>query len=158
MGQIVSLLDREQEPAVVALLAASQIHRGADDARERAPAVALEYATNETYALWGFEDEGGVIGVAGLEWSNEGWVRLMDFAVTEERRREGAGRALIDHVRFVLQPLSVGGVTLAAAVPFFEALGLNVEEFGLMPSGETRYRFRWSMRIRGPKSPPADAP
>jgi len=146
MGRIVSLLDREYEPAVIDLLAESQVQRGVDAGGERASATAREYATNELYALWGYEEDGAVVGLAGIEWSEEGRMRLMDLAVAPEQRRRGVGRALTDHLCHTLQPLAIAGVTAAAAVPFFEAAGFTVGAFGAMPDGLPRYRFLWRLR------------
>lgn len=142
-GRIVSLLGREDEPEVLDLLAESQIHLAGDEARRFAPAVAQEYATRETFGLWGYEDAGRLVGVAGIEWSLEGRMRLADLAVAPLSRRRGVGRALADHLRYVLQPRSVAGLTLAGAVAFFEACGFKVEPVGYTASGEQRFGFTW---------------
>jgi ribosomal protein S18 acetylase RimI-like enzyme len=143
---MVSLFGRETEPAVLALLTESQRHRGVLEARDLAPAMAAEYASNELYGLWGYEDEDSIIGLAGIEWSEEGRVRLVDLAVAEERRRQGIGRELVRHLQVTLDPRAIAGVTLEAAVPFFRATGFRVEAFGELPTGETRYRFLWAKR------------
>jgi ribosomal protein S18 acetylase RimI-like enzyme len=143
MGRIVSLLDRERDPAVLALLSESRIHRGVPGTGDEA---AAEYASNELHGLWGFEDEGEIVGLAGIEWSEEGRIRLIDLAVAGDRKRQGIGRTLVRHLRETLDPRAIAGMTREAAVAFFEATGFRVEAFGETAEGETRYRFLWAKR------------
>ncbi len=146
MGRIVSLFGRENEPAVLSLLEQSLTARYVEATPTDA---AAQYATNELYGLWGHEQDGEIIGLAGIEWSEEGRIRLIDLAVNPEHRRQGVGRELIRHLQDTLDPRAIAGVTLAPTLPFFDATGFRTEAFGELPSGETRYRFLWTRRQSG---------
>lgn len=146
MGRIVSLFGRENESAVLSLLEASIAARLVQSTPAEA---ATQYATNELYGLWAFEEGGEILGLAGIEWSEEGRIRLIDLAVRPASRRQGVGRELMRHLRDTLDPRAIAGVSLAASLPFFEATGFRTEAFGELPTGETRYRFLWSRRQSG---------
>lgn len=146
MGRIVSLFGRENEPAVLSLLAASMSARRVESPVED---VVVQYATNELYGLWGHEEDGEITGLAGIEWSEEGRIRLIDLAVGDTQRRQGIGRGLVRHLQETLDPRAIAGVALSPSLPFFEATGFRTEAFGELPSGETRFRFLWTRRRSG---------
>lgn len=144
MGRIVILLGRETEAAVVSLLALSLAARKPGSTAEDAKALADEYATRETHALWGYEDDNGdLLGLTGIEWNREGHIRLQDLAVGENAGGAGIGRRLIDHLRLTLHPIGVAGVCYEPLRGYFEGTGFEVDAFDTDAAGEQRYRFRW---------------
>jgi GNAT superfamily N-acetyltransferase len=121
----------------------AQIHRESEDAAARGPLIAREYAGFDQLRLYGYQEDGRVVGLIGIEPSSEGQAIIRDLAVTPGARMRGIGRALIDHVRD-LGFASLEGDTLAPAVLFYGRCGFTVRKDGKMPDGRTRYRFSWS--------------
>lgn len=146
MAQIVSLMGREHERAVLELLRLSRDGRG-----DESDAAAAEYATREQFGLWGYEEDGRLLGIAGIEWSDDGHARLADLAVDAGERRRGIGRRLVEHVCIVLQPRSAAGAATAESAPFFEHCGFAVRPFGRWPSGAPRFGVTWTPGGRAPE-------
>jgi GNAT superfamily N-acetyltransferase len=140
-GRIVSLRGREREPDVARLLGLAQVHRAPEDAAERGPAIAAEYAASANLHLSGYEVADKVVGLAGIEIIDTTRAVIRDLAVLPEARRGGVGRALIDDLRHKFDALE--GDTLEPALAFYRACGFSLRADGFMPNGATRYRFEW---------------
>ncbi|HJM90216.1 MAG TPA: GNAT family N-acetyltransferase [Dehalococcoidia bacterium] len=138
--QIVSLRTREHEVAVAVLLGVAQIHRTSADARARGPGIAATYARDDRLQLWGAEEGGALVGIAGVEPLSE-LLELHDLAVDPARQREGIGRALIAFLRAEYDGSAIVGATLAQAAGFYDRAGFELAEDGTMASGEARLRF-----------------
>jgi N-acetylglutamate synthase-like GNAT family acetyltransferase len=121
----------------------AQIHRVPEDAAARGPRIAREYARSHQLRLYGYEEDVRVVGLVGIESSEEGRAIVRDLAVTADARMRGIGRSLIQHVR-ELGFASLEGNTLAPAVAFYGRCGFTVREDGKMPDGQMRYRFSWT--------------
>lgn len=143
MKHIVSLRGREHDPAVAELLALAQIHRAAADAATRGPRIAAEYASPDALHLYGYELDGKIVGLIGIQQADNNSAIVRDLAVAPDVRRRGIGRALIDHLRDDLRLDVLEGDTLQLAVAFSQRCGFTVSANGSMPNGATRYRFTW---------------
>jgi ribosomal protein S18 acetylase RimI-like enzyme len=141
---VVQLRGREDQPAVAELFALAQIHRDPVDADERGPLIAREYAASKELRLYGYDVDGSVMGLIGIERTGEQRATIRDLAVAPDGRLRGIGRALIDHLRHRLGFTELDGETLEPAIAFYERCGFSVGEDGSMPDGRTRYRFSWN--------------
>lgn len=141
--KVVELHGRGDDRDVASLLAVAQIHHGAEEARQRGPAIAREYATSDHLRLWGCESRGVVVAVIGVEPTGADTAIIRDLAVAEADRRKGIGRMLLDFLRRDAGFASLEGDTLVGSAPFYERCGFAIAEDGAMPNGETRFRFSW---------------
>lgn len=139
---IVTLRGRASEPRLADLLSAAQIHRPPEQRAERGPSLAEDYRVRTDLELWGYEDAGALLGVAGIEPAHREGVMLRDLAVGEEVQGRGIGRALVHFVRERDPGRPLLGDTTAAAVGFYRRIGCEVTEEGLLPDGQRVYRFR----------------
>ena len=143
--RLVDLRGREHEPSVAALLGAAQIHRTLEEAIERGPRIATEYAESPNLDLWGVEHTGKLIAVAGVEHrGGESVLQLNDLAVDAVWRGGGVGRRIVMSLRDRSPGAVITGVTLEPAAWFYAALGFEVTPDGAMPSGQPRLRFTWT--------------
>jgi GNAT superfamily N-acetyltransferase len=141
-GVIVSLRGREQEPQVADLIAMAQIHHPLYDRAERAPKIAEQYASTLAWELWGYEHEGELLGLAGVDPGDETVVRLQEIAVLPEARRTGVGRALLAFLRARYPTATIQGDTLEESAGFYTACNYEVAPNGTtLPTGEAVYTF-----------------
>ncbi len=66
---------------------------------------------------------------------------LHDLAVMGQTRRSGVGRQLIEFVAARYPDRLLFGDTVESALGFYRALGFEIREQGVLPSGEVMYRF-----------------
>jgi GNAT superfamily N-acetyltransferase len=139
-----SLRGREAEPAIATLLALAQVHRSTDEAAERGPIIAHQYASSDDLRLYGFEERDSIIGLIGIAPIGDKRAIVRDLAVAPDAQLRGIGRAVIDHLRHDLGYTSLEGDTLAPAIAFYGRCGFVLRADGMMPDGATRYRFSWN--------------
>ena len=108
----------EDRAAILAIVnAAAEAYRGViPDDRWHEPymdELELEAAIAGGVAFWGYEDDGALIGVMGIQ-PVDGFDLIRHAYVLPGRQRRGVGRALLEHLRRLsAQPMLVG--TWAAA-------------------------------------------
>jgi N-acetylglutamate synthase-like GNAT family acetyltransferase len=141
MERIVSLRGREHEPRVAKLLAMAQVHRPLEERAARGLLIAAAYASSKVAELWGYQRDGALVGLAGVE-VRGAVLWLSDLAVTPEARSTGVGRRLVAFLREEYPGLPIEGDTVAESAGFYLACGFEVREAGLLSSGERVLRFR----------------
>jgi N-acetylglutamate synthase-like GNAT family acetyltransferase len=138
---IVSLRGQKPTERIIELLALAQIHRPPEQRIERGTTLAAEYERSPELELWGFEDGGALLGVAGVERLSPREVVLRDLAVHPTARRRGVGRALLASLRKNYPNAKISGFTLSSSAGFYQRCGFEVREDGALPSGDVRYAF-----------------
>jgi GNAT superfamily N-acetyltransferase len=120
--------DDERDDVLGVVNAAAAAYRGVIPAdRWREPYMRAEELDAEIAAgvvFWGYETEGELVGVMGIQ--EVGDVDLIRHAyVLPERQGEGAGRALLEHLRaLAVRPMLVGTWAAAEwAIRFYERNG-----------------------------------
>lgn len=142
MTPITSLRGREFEADTLRLLAIAQVHRPEHERAARAPAIAQGYADGTAGDLWGWEEDGAILALAGVQLRGE-LLHLGDLAVAPERRRSGLGRQLVEFLRERHAGREIEGDTLEAVRHFYEACGFEVTTTPrTVPGGEPVLRFR----------------
>jgi ribosomal protein S18 acetylase RimI-like enzyme len=101
------------------------------------------YRDEPAWRLFGWERDGELAGVAGLELPAPGVATLRHNAVHEALRGRGFGRAMLNDLieQFALRTLTAD--TDADAVGFYRRCGFTVESLGELYPGVERFRCRW---------------
>jgi N-acetylglutamate synthase-like GNAT family acetyltransferase len=129
---------------------AAQAYRGViPDDRWREPYMPAEELSSEIadgVVFWVVEDEGGVVGVMGMQ--DKGDVVLVRHAYIETKlQRQGIGTSLLRHVKGLTdKPILIGTWTAASwAIDFYRRNG-----FTLVPNREKDRLLRtyWSIPVR----------
>jgi N-acetylglutamate synthase-like GNAT family acetyltransferase len=129
---------------------AAQAYRGViPDDRWHEPYMASEELSSEIadgVVFWVVEDEGGVVGVMGLQ--DRGEVALVRHAYVDRKlQRQGIGTSLLRHVESLTdKPILIGTWTAASwAIDFYRQNG-----FTLLPNREKDrlLRIYWSIPAR----------
>jgi len=129
---------------------AAQAYRGViPDDRWHEPYMAVEELRSEIVdgvVFWVVEDEGGVVGVMGLQ--DKGEVALVRHAYVKTKlQRKGIGTSLLRHVESLTdKPILIGTWTAASwAIDFYRQNG-----FTIVPNREKNHLLRtyWSIPVR----------
>ena len=140
VGRIVLLTDWRRSLEASALLAEAQVHRPPAE-RAAAGRRAAELYLAGSGSLWGYEEGGYLLGLAGVE-VRDNVLWLSDLAVTPAHRRRGVGRRLIEFLCAEYPGREVEGDTVPDSRVFYEACGFQVRQVGALPSGVPLLRFR----------------
>jgi GNAT superfamily N-acetyltransferase len=123
--------DDEHAPILAIVNAAAEAYRGVIPAdRWREPymdAGELEGEIAAGVAFWGYEADGALVGVMGIQPVDD--VDLIRHAyVLPQRQGEGIGRALLDHLRAMTsRPILIGTWAAAEwAIRFYERNGFEL--------------------------------
>jgi predicted N-acetyltransferase YhbS len=139
----VDLRERAEEEQVVLLFAMGYDAEAPQNAIDAARRAGREYRELEQMRLWGFEDDGRVPGIIGVETGEPGLVILRDLAVVLEARRQGIGRRLVEFIRRHLEADSIRGYTWSGAVEFYERCGFAIRKDGVLGDDRPRFLFEW---------------
>ena len=130
--RLIDLADRVGAPVVQRLVAAAF---GSEDAALRATE---RYGAGDWTAL-GYEEDGAIIALIGVERLTESAARIRGIAVDRNRRRQGVGRLMVQALK-----LRHPGVTLYAetdrdGVRFYARCGFQVRSLGEKYPGVERF-------------------
>jgi ribosomal protein S18 acetylase RimI-like enzyme len=106
---------------------------------EAAQGALRRYRSGE-WSVLGFEDEGKVIGLVGLEQASSTTTRVRGLAVSSGLRGQGIGRLLIDEARARMPSMTFYAETDADAVDFYRRCGFEVASRGERYPGVERFR------------------
>jgi len=109
-------------PTVLLLLVASAY----DNSMENAYKKAEEYINRHNWSIYGWIENGEVVGVCGFKVYHTDHVEILNISVSENARGRGIGRAMVSALQneFLL-PITVE--TDDDAVNFYRKIGFNVE-------------------------------
>ncbi len=141
---LVDLRGRESDDAVRPLLSFAH---GSPEAVDRAVA---RYREHE-WVLVGWEDDGEIVGCAGVQRISSSEIRIRSVAVVPERRGRGIGRALLAALVDVSSACRLVAETNEDAAGFHSRCGFSVEE--IQPK-RGRARFQCSRIIEALPAPP----
>ncbi|MNB65932.1 hypothetical protein D3C81_342360 [compost metagenome] len=98
--------------------------------------AALEYQQNSGLELFGWEDDGLVVGLVGFEETEDGSLELRHIAVLPENRGKGYARGMILELMTQRNPrYVVAETTDESTADFYRALGFMVYSLGDGPNG-----------------------
>jgi N-acetylglutamate synthase-like GNAT family acetyltransferase len=130
--RLTGLADRLGDPALHWLLVDAF---GSDEAASKA----IERYQSGEWSLFGYLDEGAVIGCIGLEPLSASVARIRGIAVARRRRGRGIGRSLITDAQRRADATLIAE-TDADAVDFYRGCGFDVESIGEQYAGVERFR------------------
>lgn len=148
MNEIIRPCGARDVPAIFAIVNdAAQAYRGVIPAdcwhEPYMPLEELEQEIRDGIAFWGFESDGELAGVMGIQ--DRGEVTLIRHAyVRTSQRRSGIGEKLLRHLEgMTAKPILIGTWTAAAwAIRFYEKNG-----YRLLPRPEIERLLRKYWRI-----------
>ncbi len=143
---LVNLRGREGEDAVQSLLLLAAGSLASAEAASRG------YRGGE-WALFGWEEEGQIVGCAGLSHHGDFAVELHSVAVAPGWRGRGVGRSLVDAAAASANARRLVAETDLDGVGFYRACGFHVEVVSTK-GGHSRFRC---VRAFGPISQTSDA-
>ncbi|MCK8487631.1 GNAT family N-acetyltransferase [Paenibacillus sp. MBLB2552] len=126
---------RVNEPAIRELLECAVLFD--PDALETAACL---YREEDTYKLYGYEEEGGIAGIIGFRVNTSDTLEIEHLAVHPEQRMKGFGRALVLLALTEAGPERVEALTDEEGADFFRSIGFQITGFQDEASGEERFR------------------
>lgn len=103
--------------------------------------VHAEYKEEAALQLYGWEDEGLLVGLIGFEMTEDGSIDIRHIAVLPENRGKGYARGMILELLAERQPRYVVAETEdESAANFYRSLGFMVYSLGENPSGIEQLR------------------
>ncbi|AIQ52396.1 GNAT family N-acetyltransferase [Paenibacillus sp. FSL R7-0331] len=103
--------------------------------------ASVEYKKLPGLKLYGWEEEGLLLGLTGFEVTEDGSLEIRHIAVLPENRGKGYARGMILELLAELQPRYVLAETEdEVAADFYRALGFMVYSLGENPAGIEMYR------------------
>lgn len=126
---------RVDEPAIRELLECAVLFD--PDALE---AAARLYREEDTYKLYGYEEEGGIAGIIGFRVNASETLEIAHIAVHPEQRMKGFGRALVLLALTEAGPERMEALTDEEGADFFRSIGFQITGFQDEVSGEERFR------------------
>ncbi|MED4955706.1 GNAT family N-acetyltransferase [Paenibacillus macerans] len=90
--------------------------------------------------LYGYEDEGEVVGVIGFRVNDSRVLEIIHLVVRPESRMQGYGRGLVLLALSHANPESIASVTDEEGAQFFRSIGFQITGLGGGPYGEERFR------------------
>lgn len=107
----------------------------------KAAAVASAYASGGSFGLYGWKEEGALVGLAGIEMTEDGSMEIRHLAVLPENRGRGYARGLLLETMLARAPRYVLAESAdETAADFYRALGFMVYSLGVDASGSEWFR------------------
>lgn len=131
---LVSIKDRINDVIVEELIGYSTLPEEA-----HIQAALAMYKNNDSTELLGFEDEGQLVALIGIE-QDGSKVMIKHLAVLPENREKGYGRGIISEMISRYQPETVIAETDEEAVDFYRNVGFVVYSLGEQYPGIERFR------------------
>jgi N-acetylglutamate synthase-like GNAT family acetyltransferase len=135
-----NIKDRLDDPIVLQLLAASSY----ENSMERAAQKAEEYRTRHNWSLFGWIENGEIVGSCGYKVYHTDRVEIMSIAVAESSRKRGIGSAMVNALRDEFL-LPIYAETDDDAVGFYSKVGFETTSF----VHEKGYK-RWACVLAAP--------
>ena len=107
---------------------------------DRFGATLQGYKERDDWKLYGLEEDGELIGIAGFQAQADGAIELMHLAVKPEHRRKGYGRGVLLELLEQEKPSRVIAETDEEAVDFYRSVGFTVYSLGEKFPGVERFR------------------
>lgn len=107
---------------------------------ERLEQTIRTYEMNAGYELYGTEEDGSVIAIAGIVMDEENRLEIKHIAVQPDRRGEGLGRELVLALIELKNPQRIVAETDDEAVDFYRSIGFTIESLGETYPGTERFR------------------
>jgi len=103
--------------------------------------VAVEaYKADPGLELYGYEEEGELIGVVGFRKNEEGRLNIEHIAVASDYRGLGYGRGLILETIEMKNPAVIVAETDEESVNFYRSIGFEIESLGEIYPGVERFK------------------
>ncbi|SFS47105.1 GNAT family N-acetyltransferase [Paenibacillus sp. 453mf] len=131
---LVSIKDRINDVIVQELIGYSTLPE-----ESHIQAALAMYKNNDSTELLGFEDEGQLVALIGIE-QDGNKVMIKHLAVLPENREKGYGRGIISEMISSVQPETVIAETDEEAVDFYRNVGFVVYSLGEKYPGVERFR------------------
>ncbi|MCM3130307.1 GNAT family N-acetyltransferase [Paenibacillus provencensis] len=131
---LVSIRDRINDVIVQELIGYSTLPE-----ESHIQAALAMYKNNDSTELLGFEDEGQLVALIGIE-QDGNKVMIKHLAVLPENREKGYGRGIISEMISSVQPETVIAETDEEAVDFYRNVGFVVYSLGEKYPGVERFR------------------
>lgn len=128
-------------PAVLKILASSEYESSLDRAKQKA----AEFRRHESWLLYGWVENGGIVGLCGFEVHKDS-VEILNIAVAENMRHHGVGGKMITAL-WKKYAMAIKAETDDDAVGFYRKRGFSV-------TATEKYDVRrWSCLLDAPKPP-----
>lgn len=131
----IDLKPRLGEPEIIELLEYSMFPDP-----DRVEMALNRYRTEPSYEIYGIEEDGRVVGLAGFTLQEDGQLYLRHIAVHPEHRREGYGRGLILELIELKRPREIVAETDEEAVDFYRNVRFDIVSLGEPYPGVERFR------------------
>lgn len=109
--------------------------------------VAREYERSEKLELYGYEDQGELVGIVGFTISEDNEMEIKHIAVHPEARGQGYGRGQILELLTLKKPDRIVAETDEETVDFYRSIGFTVFGMGEKTPGVERYRCEYEAEI-----------
>ncbi|WP_307720661.1 GNAT family N-acetyltransferase [Paenibacillus validus] len=139
---LTNLKTQLQEPAVRELLEYSIFPD--PDLLEQ---VVGEYERSEELELYGYEEQGELVGIVGFTVSDRNEMEIKHLAVHPDARGRGYGRGQILELLALKKPARIVTETDEEAVNFYRNIGFTVIGLGEKYPGIERYRCEYEAEI-----------
>jgi len=136
-----NIKDKLSDPAVLHLLAASAY----DNSLENANKKAEEYRSQHNLSIYGWVENGEVLGMCGFKIYHTSHVEVLAIAVAENIRKRGTGRAMINALQNEFL-LPITAETDDDAVGFYRKVG-----FATVGAPEKKGVPRWACTLAAPE-------
>ncbi|TVX95325.1 GNAT family N-acetyltransferase [Cohnella terricola] len=107
---------------------------------EKLEAAIEAYKADPGLELYGHEEEGELIGVAGFRMDSEGQLNIEHIAVAPNHRGLGYGRGLILETIEIKSPAIIVAETDEESVNFYRSIGFEIESLGEIYPGVERFK------------------
>ncbi|MGZ7440537.1 GNAT family N-acetyltransferase [Paenibacillus sp. TH7-28] len=101
---------------------------------------ALEVYRSGAGQLYGYEDEGEIVGLIGFRVNESRELEIIHLVVRPEKRQQGYGRGMVLLALSHANPDSIVADTDEEEAQFFRSIGFQITGLGGGPYGEERFR------------------
>ncbi|MCZ8512709.1 GNAT family N-acetyltransferase [Paenibacillus filicis] len=106
---------------------------------ERVEKTLNQYRNEPSHEIYGIEENGAVIGLAGFTLQEDGTLHLRHIAVHPEHRGQGYGRGLILELIELKQPKEIVAETDEETVDFYRNVRFDIVSLGELYPGVERF-------------------
>jgi ribosomal protein S18 acetylase RimI-like enzyme len=140
LGMFIEMTNRWDDPLLRDLLQYS-IYSDAENVEE----IIAAYMAGNGRSLYGYEEEGELIGIVGFAMNETGELKIEHLAVAPDFRGLGYGRGLVLEALDKKKPALLTAETDEDAVNFYRSIGFEIESLGELYPGVERFKCIYSV-------------